>query len=321
MTKKLLLLAGLLWGSLRAAAGQQMLDRAGFQATPVFSEEFSYLSVVDPQFRARWDADFYTAVNNAWTEYSPSSQLEMLPGGFLKIRITRLNLAERQAATDSAARHGVGRPAPVPPGTTTTASSPNGGPIAYASGKLISKVAIDPVRPTAGPGFNGFTYGLFEIRCKLPASGPGIAPAFWLHSPGTEIDIIDNCNENPSRLWQVGVLDWARRYAGCGGDTAKLACWATVAQLYQSGRDLSQDFNTYGAVWTPEHVTFYLNEQLLFTVPASGRPTHAETARLILNVATGGADSFASGEMIIDYIRVWKSELPLVPYPRRGPQP
>jgi hypothetical protein len=299
-------LAFVLWVWCLSAAGQHLLDRSSFQLAPVFNEEFTYKSTADPQFKQRWDADFYTGLNNDNSEYSPSSQMQMLPGGFIKLHTNRLTMAQRQAATDSAAQHGVMRPAPVPPRTIATASSPNGGSIGYASCKMISKVAVDSLEPATGNGFNGFTYGLFEIRCKLPSSGIGILPAFWLHSPNTEIDIFDNGNDVPQRLLQLGVLDWKKKYSECQGDTATPACWSNGTRIYKHGKSLAKEFNTYSAVWTPQEVTFFFNDQEIFSVPATVVKTHKETARIIINVATSRAAKFTDGDMVIDYVKVWK---------------
>jgi Glycosyl hydrolases family 16 len=241
------------------------------------------------------------------------SQVKMQPGGYLQLLTTRLSFLERKAITDSAARHGVHRPAPVPPRSPVPRPGAMGCPIGYASCKLVSKIAGDSLAPASGAHFNGFTYGLFEIRCKLPRSGQGIMPAFWIHSPGTEIDIIDNTTDIPHRRWQLGVLDWVKRNKECGADSAPADCWTRGLRKFKHGRSLASKFNTYSMVWTPEEVTFYLNEKEVFTVPADEIGTHEETARIILNVATRGNDNFAKGEMVVDYVRVWKFAPPLTP--------
>lgn len=313
MRQWLFIVAGFCGGLVGPAAGQGRLNRAAFAATPVFAEEFTYSSLADSTFRARWDVDFYTAVTGDGTEYAAGKQLQPLPGGFIRLRTTRLPYQERQARTDSAARHGVLRPAPVPPRSPAPRPVATGCPIAYASCKLVSRMAGDALAPATGNHFNGFTYGLFEIRCKLPRSGVGIMPAFWIHSPSTEIDIIDNCNDIPHRRWQLGVLDWAKRNAACGGDQAPADCWTRGLQKFKHGRSLASKFNTYSMVWTPEEVTFYLNDEEVLTVPADVVRTYPETARIIINVATRGADKFASGAMVVDYVRVWKFAPPLTP--------
>ncbi|MDQ2794690.1 MAG: family 16 glycosylhydrolase [Bacteroidota bacterium] len=294
-------------------AGQERLNRAAFQATPVFAEEFSYSSAADSTFRTRWDTDFYTAVTADGTEYASSGQVKMLPGGYVQLRTTRLSLPERQAITDSAARHGVVRPAPIPPRGPVPRPGATGCPIGYASCKLVSKVVGDPPAPATGAHFNGFTYGLFEIRCKLPRSGQGIMPAFWIHSPGTEIDIIDNTTEIPHRQWQLGVLDWEKRNEERGDASTQAKDWSRGFQKVKHGRSLAREFNTYSMVWTPREVTFYFNDEEVFTAPADEIATHPETARIILNVATRGDDQFANGEMVVDYVRVWKFAPPLTP--------
>ncbi|GAB2781563.1 hypothetical protein HNQ93_001195 [Hymenobacter luteus] len=276
------------------ATAQRRLNRNDFQSLPFFEEEFAYRSPADAEFQRRWVADHPQSTIGNGSEYYVPAQLELLPdglplpdgsvspGSFLRIKTTRLTQAERDTANARAGRTD----------------------IVYASGKLTSRMKGDPIAPADAQAhrFEGFTYGLFEIRCKLPASGRGIAPAFWLNAPRTEIDIIDNLNDNPAREWQMGVLDWSRRDSCATG----VDCWTKGTKMRKRGKDLAAEFNVYGAVWTPEAVTFYFNDRKILSVPRTAVVTYNQTARLIVNVATQADASFAGGEMVIDYIRVWK---------------
>lgn len=300
ITWVLLLGTGLVMSTL--ATGQRRLNRHNFQPLPFFEEEFAYRSAADAEFQLRWVADHPQSTIGKGSEYYRPAQLELLPAGlplpdgsvlpgsFLKIKTTRLSQAQRDTANAHTGRTD----------------------IVYASGKLTSCMKGDPIAPADPQAhrFEGFTYGLFEIRCKLPGSGRGIAPAFWLNAPRTEIDILDNLNDAPAREWQMGVLDWSRRDSCATG----VDCWTKGTKMRKRGKDLAAEFNVYGAVWTPEAVTFYFNDRRILSVPRSEVATYKQTARLIVNVATQADASFASGEMVIDYIRVWKfKEKPVAP--------
>ena len=54
----------------------------------------------------------------------------------------------------------------------------------YSSGMLMSHHPIDPLRPPPCPEVaDGFSYGLFEVRCRQPGQG-SVFPAFWLWGGG-----------------------------------------------------------------------------------------------------------------------------------------
>ncbi len=94
------------------------------------------------------------------------------------------------------------------------------------------------------------TYGYFEIDAKVP-SGQGLWPAFWmLPQSGNwppEIDVLELLGHDPSTYY-VGAhwsgADGSHKYETTGVGT---------------GVDLSQDFHTYGTLWTPDTITFYLD--------------------------------------------------------------
>lgn len=125
----------------------------------------------------------------AGIEYYDPNQISLLPGGILRLKATK-----------------------VP---TTNMITPSGKvkEVKYKSGILRSKMIVD----AGGWQENGFKYGIFEMRAKIPNGRvtPGTGewdtwPAFWLTSGPTEIDIMDDIQPDPSRVWQMGVIDWTK---------------------------------------------------------------------------------------------------------------
>ncbi|GGG34954.1 hypothetical protein GCM10011378_09090 [Hymenobacter glacieicola] len=230
------------------------------------------------------------------TEYYAASQLAFPGGGILRLKADVVPAAQRAALNKVARRTN----------------------IAFVSGRIMSTKAHDPVAVPAGwspDDWAGFAYGMFEIRCKLPANGKGVWPTFWLLSAGTEIDVIDNGNDEPRRQINSGVLDWDKRnqlcatYGSKGCDTIPVGAWTCGGRSTKDGRDLSQDFNTYTVVWTPTQVTFFLNDREQYTVTSSQAQTHAYTARILANLQmTHDAEAMGitHAEMDIDYISVYK---------------
>ncbi|MBT2558761.1 glycoside hydrolase family 16 protein [Hymenobacter sp. ISL-91] len=151
------------------------------------------------------------------------------------------------------------------------------------------------------PGNYGFEYGLFEIRCRL-GGGAGTWPAFWLFSGPTEIDVFEGGdgqeysnnvhynNEQPARIAQASY---------------RSPPW----------KDLSADFHTFSAIWTPIEVTFYFDGRWLRTVPARQVPTFPAPANVIVNqavVSYADVSTWPIGPngpysaLVVDYIKVYK---------------
>ncbi|HEX2554088.1 MAG TPA: glycoside hydrolase family 16 protein [Microvirga sp.] len=147
------------------------------------------------------------------------------------------------------------------------------------------------------------TYGYFEIDAKVPA-GQGLWPAFWmLPQSGNwppEIDVLELLGHDPSSYY-VGAhwsgADGAHRY-----DTTKVG----------AGLDLSQGFHTYGTLWTPDSLSFYLDdEQVGPTLDIRGLGFD-EPMYLLAGLAVGGnwpgdpdATTRFPAEFQIDAIRVY----------------
>lgn len=115
-------------------------------------------------------------------------------------------------------------------------------------------------------------YGYFEIRARLP-EGAGLWPAFWLLSPGMwppEIDVMEARGAPGYTVHVHWSEDGAHRTSGCSIPLA----------------DGDAAFHSYGVLWTPEVVAFYLDRQpvaWMRTKPGLDRPMY-----VIANLAVGG---------------------------------
>ncbi|MDB5357501.1 MAG: hypothetical protein JWN24_3954 [Phycisphaerales bacterium] len=181
-----------------------------------------------------------------------------------------------------------------------TATKQSSGGMPYTSGQ-IDTGGVAGVTP---PGFS-FTYGYIEASIKLPA-GKGLWPAFWMmptpdangnYRDGQgEIDIMEALGDAVTR------------------DEVHLHRNGTTGKSYDSGTDLTQNFHTYGVDWEPDHLTFYLDGQAIYTITDPSRiPSVAEY--FILNLAVGDANSWPGAPdsstafpatMQVDYVHVWQ---------------
>ena len=176
----------------------------------------------------------------------------------------------------------------------------------YTSARLNSKFA--------------FTYGVVEIRAKLP-TGDGTWPAIWT--------LGKNINE-PGAYWQqqgFGTVSWP----ACG-EIDIMEHWGNNQNYVQSamhtpsshgatdnhgGRTIStvsSEFHVYKLEWTAEKMTFSVDDNVhyIYNPPvknASTWPFNSDQY-LLLNVAIQEsiASSFTSSAMEIDYIRVYQEQ-------------
>lgn len=176
----------------------------------------------------------------------------------------------------------------------------------YTSARLNSKFA--------------FTYGVVEIRAKLP-TGVGTWPAIWT--------LGKNINENGA-YWQQqghGSVSWP----ACG-EIDIMEHWGSNQNFIQSamhtpsshggtvnkgGRTIStvsSEFHVYKLEWTPDKMTFSVDNYVhyIYNPPvkdASTWPFNSDQY-LLLNIAIQEsiAPSFTSSAMEIDYIRVYQEQ-------------
>ena len=116
-------------------------------------------------------------------------------------------------------------------------------------------------------------YGYFEIRAALP-DATGTWPAFWLEPspfiPNDEADITEHLGITPN-------VDYVRAF---GGDGSTQTLYNNVYMADPTG------FHTYGLLWTPTTVTFYLDGNAIMTGPTPD--TWTQPMAMVLNMAIGG---------------------------------
>lgn len=171
-----------------------------------------------------------------------------------------------------------------------------------------------------------FTFGYVEWKAKIP-NGQGAWPALWLMPKDNlygvwptsgEIDVMEILGGNPSTLY--GTLHYGKPWPNqqqIGGQS-----------VAQAGTDYSQDFHTYGVDWQQDHMDFYVDGKVYYTVKSSdatwGTDVQSGVAStgsngwpfsdpffLIMNLAVGGAwpgapdPKYSSFDFQIDYVRVY----------------
>lgn len=262
--------------------GQCKLDYSNYHIA--FQDNFdTYTSVAE--VGNNWKFVEAPGSYDGWgNEYYDQNQVSLQPGGILRLTANRV-------------------PSFNDPSGKIDLFNSQVRTLDYVSGKLESKVYLDPGTWAGNPG--GFTYGMFEIRCKLPTADNGTWPTFWLYSGPTEIDVIDNLRLNPARELYSNVIDWhGINLSKTNKDDYKYACGIQANKL--NWDDLSTGFNTYTVVWTPSRVTFFFNGRESHTIDASQVKTHPHPATIIASLQMRRWSGVNQAQMDIDYIRVYK---------------
>jgi beta-glucanase (GH16 family) len=183
------------------------------------------------------------------------------------------------------------------------------GKCTWSSGKLTTYGKVN------------FTYGYLEARIKNPAGG-GTWPAFWMLGQDIasrawplcgEIDIMEGEGNAPYTNW--GTAHWANtnpgdHIQGPGNNTVTLSS------------KLSDNYHTYGMLWTPTSLTWYIDGAANYTlnkasVPSNLWPFGPKTGGAdpkfyaILNVAMGGGmggnidSALTTTNMTVDYVKYY----------------
>ena len=184
-------------------------------------------------------------------------------------------------------------------------------PFSIKGGKLIITAAAAPTG--ALPYLSGYhytsglittrksftqTYGLFEIRAKMP-KGQGLWPAFWLMpSDGSwppEIDVMEILENKPDVLYtSVHTKD---------KDQGNPTMLSTIA-------DSSADFHTYSVDWEPDQIVFYVDDH-----EVTRKPTPSDLHKpvyMLANLAVGGNwpgkvdPTVLPAQFEIDWIRAYR---------------
>lgn len=168
-------------------------------------------------------------------------------------------------------------------------------------------------------GKRDFTYGYFESRMKMPVGG-GSWPAFWLL--GSNIDTIrwPACGE-------IDIMEYAGNVANRSTSAIHYANSSGVHD-YKTGATISPteysaDYHTYGLLWLPNEMTFYIDGKQSYKVSKKdtqltywpfGPNAQGQDPKmyLIFNLAMGGnyGGRIESGlrktQLAIDYVRYYK---------------
>ena len=192
--------------------------------------------------------------------------------------------------------------ATTPAGDANCVSNKN-----WTSGKFVSQ------------GKREFTYGYFEARMKMPTGG-GAWPAFWLLGTNIdtvrwpscgEIDIMEYTGNAPNRSTS------AVHYANSSG-VHDYKSGATTSQI-----EYSADYHTYGFLWLPNDLTFYIDGKQSYKVSKKdtgltnwpfGSNAQGQDPKmyLIFNLAMGGnyggriESGLTKAQFAIDYVRYYK---------------
>lgn len=154
------------------------------------------------------------------------------------------------------------------------------------------------------PGLS-FKYGYVEARIKVPA-GKGLWPAFWmLPTPNADGTIHDGDGE-------IDIMEFLGDQTDI--DQVHLHHGRVWGQAVDAGVDLSKDFHNYAVDWEPDHITWYLDGQPVYSVTdASAVPSVPEY--LIVNLSVGGPNTWPGSpnkttafpaSMQVDWVHVWQ---------------
>jgi len=156
-----------------------------------------------------------------------------------------------------------------------------------------------------------FKYGRVEMRAKMP-KGKGYWSAFWLlnayyhdaEPEDPEIDIIEAIGD------QTTTANHAY-HTKRDSDGDGITDTTDSDEFRASIPDFSAGFNRYSVEWTPERITWYVND--VPTGEVTGPRVSQEQMYVILNLAVGGSFPGAPdnstqfpGSFDIDYVRVYQ---------------
>jgi beta-glucanase (GH16 family) len=168
-----------------------------------------------------------------------------------------------------------------------------------------------------------FKYGTVKVRAKLPKQ-KGLWPAIWtLGSNINEVGVHD-FGRSPEVAWpSCGEIDIMEQYGtgdfvgaamhGPSYEVITTAAGGNGNQIPWDTEVVVDEFHVYSMEWTAEKIIFKVDEVVYKTVTAPSVTTNWPFNHehfLLLNVAveperTGGIENFESGEMVVDYVRIY----------------
>lgn len=169
----------------------------------------------------------------------------------------------------------------------------------YTSTKLVTR------------GKATWQYGRFVISARLP-EGKGTWPAIWMlpdvekldWPEDGEIDIMEHVGHDPSIVH--GTIHTEAYNHAIGTQIGK--------QIKVT--DYNESFHEYAIAWTPEKISWYMDDELYHTFENEGNSAawpFDKPFYLILNIAVGGDwggeqgvdESIWPQQMEVDYVRVY----------------
>lgn len=153
------------------------------------------------------------------------------------------------------------------------------------------------------------TYGYVEMSARL-ASGEGMLSTFYLFNQDyyknkPEIDIIEYLGARPDKAYQTYHYYDSIRFRENKGEKHSSPTMETVTD-----QNLSADFHTYGVLWEPELVIWYIDGvevRRLEGVRVSDEPMNIVTQLVLGSEWIGDPDPAAVPAVLeIDYIQAWQ---------------
>lgn len=174
---------------------------------------------------------------------------------------------------------------------------------AWTSGKIQTR------------GKASFLYGRIEVRARLPR-GQGVWPAIWM------LPEHDNYGPYP-QSGEIDIAEAVNLGVPCQGCEDRIHGALHHGPSPEANRqttgharlDTPGGFHTFALEWTPERLTWLLDDVAYFT--AEGGPPWDQRFHLIVNLAVGGSWSENSGargvdpsafpaDLAVDYVRVYR---------------
>jgi beta-glucanase (GH16 family) len=197
-------------------------------------------------------------------------------------------------------------------GKLTIAARQTGQQITSARIKTLSKVTVK--------------YGRIESRIKFPNLANGLWPAFWTLGQNFRSVGWPQCGEMD--IMEMGNVDGinagvVNRRVGSAAHWDNFGTRATYGLYYDPPADLIGEFHNFTMNWTPELVSTYVDDDLIWEIDISEEACLSCTAFhkphfILLNLAVGGIytgiynnqgiTAPMPSEYIIDYVRVYENE-------------
>jgi beta-glucanase (GH16 family) len=197
-------------------------------------------------------------------------------------------------------------------GKLTIAAQRTGQQITSARIKTLSKVTVK--------------YGRIESNIKFPNLANGLWPAFWTLGQNFPSVGWPQCGELD--IMEMGNVDGinegvVNRRVGSAAHWDNFGTRATYGLYYDPSADLIGEFHNFTMNWTPELVSTYVDDALIWEIDISEETCLSCTAFhkphfVLLNLAVGGSytgvynnqgiSAPMPAEYVIDYVRVYKNE-------------